>query len=204
MSKQTSIILLATIALAGLSGCASKQSSTMDPAAQAMADMDTYMKSGMPGEMHKKMAEGVGHWTTTSTMWMAPNSPPTVAQGTAVTRMSMDGRFSITEVNTPMGEMGTMNGMSIMGYDNVQQKFVGTWIDNMSSGMMQGVGTPSMGGNRIDWVYTYSCPITNCERTMRETHTHPDKDTLIIESFAKDPRTNEEMKCMRLEAKRKM
>lgn len=205
MSKQSSIVLLATFTLVGLAGCASKQSSsTMDPAAQAMADMETYMKSGMPGEMHKKMAEGVGNWTTTNTMWMDPNSAPTVAQGTATTRMSMDGRFAITEVNCPMGEMGTMNGMSVMGYDNVRQKFVGTWIDNMNSGMMHGVGTPSMGGNRIEWVYTYSCPITNSQRTMREIHTRPDKNTLIIESFANDPRTNVEMKCMRMEAKRKM
>lgn len=205
MSKHAEVVLVGCIALVGLVGCASnKATPAMDPAAQAMADMETYAKSGMPGAMHKKMAEGVGQWTTTNTMWMDPNSPPTVAQGTATTRMTMDGRFAITEIVCPMGEMGTMNGTSIMGFDNVQQKFVGTWFDNMGSGMMHGVGTPSMGGNRIDWVYTYSCPITNSQRTMREIHTHPDKDTLIIESWAKDPRTNVEMKCVRIEAKRKM
>lgn len=201
MSKHAEVVLVGCIALVGLVGCAS---TAMDPVAQAMADMETDAnKSGMPGAMHKKMAEGVGQWTTTNTMWMDPNSPPTVAQGTATTRMTMDGRFAITEIVCPMGEMGTMNGTSIMGFDNVQQKFVGTWFDNMGSGMMHGVGTPSMGGNRIDWVYTYSCPITNSQRTMREIHTHPDKDTLIIESWAKDPRTNVEMKCVRIEAKRK-
>ena len=205
MSQQFSIVVVAGLALVGLTGCSSQHTapkSNLDPAAQAMADMQVYMQSGTPGEMHKKMAEGAGEWTTTSTMMM-PGVPPTVCHGTASTRMTMDGRFAITEVSTPMEGMGTMNGMSIMGYDNVQKKFVGTWIDNMGSGMMQGVGTSTDGGKRIDWVYTYSCPITNCQRTMREVHTHPDKDTLIIESFANDPRTNKEMQCMKMEAKRK-
>lgn len=205
MSKNFSIVLVAGFSLLGIVGCTTQQAapkSTLDPAAQAMADMEVYMKSGMPGEMHRQMAEGVGEWTTTNTMMM-PGVPPMVSHGTASTRMTMDGRFAITEVNAPMEGMGTMLGTSTMGYDNVQKKFVGTWIDNMGSGMMQGVGTPSQGGKRIDWVYTYSCPITNCQRTMREVHTHPDKDTLIIESFANDPRTNKEMQCMRMEAKRK-
>lgn len=197
---------LSLVALITASGCSSQNKapkSNLDPAAQAMADMETYTKSGMPGEMHRKLAEGAGTWTTTNTMWMAPDMPPMTTTGTATTRMSMDGRFAITEVTSSMGEMGTMNGMSIVGYDNVQKKFVSTWIDNMGSGMMQGVGTSTDGGNRIDWVYTYSCPITNCQRTMREVHAHPDKNTFVIESFAKDPRTNVEMKCMRMEAKRK-
>src|SRR5262249_19332154 len=32
-------------------------------------------------------------------------------------------------------------GMSIEGYDNVQQKFVSTWIDNMGTGVMMSTGT---------------------------------------------------------------
>ncbi len=206
-STQLSIVLVAGLAVVGIAGCSTHQTapkSNLDPMAQAMADMEVYMKSGQPGEEHRQMAEGAGTWTTTNTMWMAPGAPPMTTNGTAVTRMTMDGRFAVTEVTSPMGEMGTMQGTSTMGFDNVQKKYVGTWIDNMGSGMMHGVGTPSQGGKRIDWVYTYSCPITNCQRTMREVHTHPDKNTLIIESFAKDPRTNKEMQCMRMEAKRKM
>jgi hypothetical protein len=181
-------------------GCASSSKPVV--AGSPEQDMQIYMQSGMPGEMHKMIAEGAGNWTTTNTMWMAPDAPPMVTKGTAVTKMSMDGRFAVTEVNSPMGEGMSMSGVSTMGFDNVQKKFVGTWIDNMGSGIMQGVGTPSNGGKRIDWVYTYSCPITNSQRTMREVHTRPDKDTLVIESFAKDPRTNKEMQCMRMEAKR--
>lgn len=204
MPKTSQFVFFSCVVLLSVAGCANQKAGpAKDPAAQAMEDMEMYRVSGLPGAMHQKLAEGVGQWTTTNTMWMGPDLPPTVAQGTASTRMSMDGRFSITDVQCPMGEMGTMTGTSIIGYDNIQQKFVGTWIDNMGSGMMQGVGTPSMGGNQIDWVYTYSCPITKSQRTMREIHTHPDKDTLIIESFATDPRTNVEMKCMRMEAKRK-
>jgi hypothetical protein len=185
------------VVLGGCAGGGTKLASTSPE-----QDMQIYMQSGMPGEMHKMMADGVGNWTTTNTMWMAPDAPPMVTKGSAVTKMSMDGRFAVTEVTSPMGEGMSMTGISTMGYDNVQKKFVGTWIDNMGSGIMQGVGTPSQGGKRIEWVYTYSCPITNSQRTMREIHTRPDKDTLIIESFAKDPRTNKEMQCMRMEAKR--
>jgi hypothetical protein len=61
----------------------------------------------------------------------------------------MEGRYFVANFTGEMkmpGEDGKMKnfefkGTSIDGYDNVQQKFVSTWCDNMSTGIMMSNGT---------------------------------------------------------------
>src|SRR5688572_3180198 len=40
------------------------------------ADMQACMAAGTPGEMHKRLAQGVGEWKGKNTMWMGPGSEP--------------------------------------------------------------------------------------------------------------------------------
>ncbi len=183
-----------------IGGCAS--SSKKVAAGSPEQDMQAFMAAGMPGEMHSWMAEHAGTWNCNNKMWMAPNTSAMEMTTVATTRMSMDGRYALTEINGQMPGMGEFNGMSTMGFDNVQQKFVATWIDNHASGIMSGVGTLSPDGKRLDLEYTYSCPINKCSTTMREVHMYPDRNTLIMDSFVKDPRTGVEYKCFHLEGKR--
>ncbi len=85
-----------------------------------------------------------GTWTYTVKMWMAPDAPPMESKGSAVRKPIMEGRYFVANFTGEMkmpGEDGKMKnfefkGMSIEGYDNVQQKFVSTWCDNMGTGIM--------------------------------------------------------------------
>lgn len=116
------------------------------PSAAEMAQM---MELGKPGENHKVLASMAGNWTYALKMWMDPKAPPTESKGTSSRKATMDGRYFIAEhtgkfqMPGPDGKMMDMNftGMAIEGYDNVKKKFVSSWIDNMSTMIMNSEGT---------------------------------------------------------------
>ena len=70
----------------------------------------------------------------------------------------MDGRFTRCEVEGEMPGMGPFNGFGIYGYDNVSQKFVGSWIDNCGTGIMQGTGEMSADGKVMTWNMELASP----------------------------------------------
>ena len=122
---------------------------TAAPAAEDPAMMKQMMELAKPNENHKLLGKLAGNWTDTVKMWMAPGAPPMESKGTAERRAVMDGRYYLTHYNGEMkmpGEDGKMkpfafHGMSIEGYDNVKQKFVSTWLDNMGTGILMSEGT---------------------------------------------------------------
>ncbi len=127
------------------------ESAAASPAGQ-MNDaemMKQMMELAKLNENHKLLAQLAGTWNYEVKMWMAPDAPPMMSKGTAVRKPIMDGRYFILNVTGSMkmpGADGKMKdfefkGMSIEGYDNVQKKFVGTWADNMSTGVMMSTGT---------------------------------------------------------------
>jgi Protein of unknown function (DUF1579) len=111
--------------------------------------MQKMMKLGKPGENHKLLAGMAGNWSYTVKMWMDPTAKPQESKGTATRKAIMDGRFFIAEHSGKFqmpgadGKMKDMNfkGMAIEGYDNVKQKFVVAWIDNMGTMILNSEGT---------------------------------------------------------------
>lgn len=118
------------------------------------ADMQKMMQQMMEfsklNENHKLLASLAGTWTYTVKMWMNPDpkANPTTSKGTAVRKPMMGGRYFVGDFTGKMqmpGADGKMKeaefkGMSIEGYDNVAKKFVSTWADNMSTGIMMSTG----------------------------------------------------------------
>jgi Protein of unknown function (DUF1579) len=102
-------------------------------------------------ENHKLLAGMDGNWNYTIKFWMNPdpNAPPQQSKGTATRKSIMGGRYSVMDVSGKMqmpGEGGKMKdmqfkGMGLEGYDNVKQKFVASWIDNMGTGIQFSEGT---------------------------------------------------------------
>ena len=67
------------------------------PAGWTPADMQAYALAGTPGANQQKLARGVGHWSGTSTMWMAPGMEPMKNPMTSTVSSIMDGRYTKTE-----------------------------------------------------------------------------------------------------------
>jgi hypothetical protein len=89
-----------------------------------------------------------------------------VTHGTAVIKLVMDGRYMLEDFQgTSMGMPFTGHGIN--GYDNQLGKHVGTWIDNLGTGIMTTVGTCDADHKTINFVATGSDPMSKTTRTWR-------------------------------------
>ena len=113
--------------------------------------MKQMMEMGKVNENHKLLASLDGTWNYTIKMWMNgdPSTKPEESKGTAVRKSMMGGRFTVMDVTGKMKMPGPdgkpkdfeFKGQGIDGYDNAKQKFVGSWVDNMGTGVMMSEGT---------------------------------------------------------------
>jgi len=93
-----------------------------------------------PGPEHKVLAMDEGTWDATVEMFMAPGAPPMVSHGTEVNTMGCGGLCLITDFKGDMG--GTpFDGHGTATWDPSKKKYVGTWVDSMSTGITTSEGT---------------------------------------------------------------
>ena len=170
-----SAVLLATLAPAQ-EGHGQPQ---MTPEQQA--EMEAYMKAGMPGAPHKALAESVGTYDLAIKSWHEPGAPPMESTGTAIRTMALDGRVLIEKVKSSMMGM-PFTGQVMMGYDNVSGKYWSTWTDSMSTGLMVSEGTCDA-QDVCSFTGSWNDPITKGPVTMRLTSRWPSPTTQIFEMY---------------------
>ncbi|MEX1097892.1 MAG: DUF1579 domain-containing protein [Planctomycetales bacterium] len=167
------------------------------------ADFQACLLAGTPGKEHEHLAQGVGVWDCKTTMWMAPGTEPMQSGGTMTVTSVMDGRYTKCEIKGEIPGMGPYLASGVYGFDNVSRKFVATFIDNHSTGIMTGTGELSKDGKTLTWKYTYNCPITKKPTVMREIETITGPDTRTLVAFGIDPKSGKEFQMMSVEMTRK-
>jgi hypothetical protein len=153
----------------------------MDPAM-----MDAMMKAGIPGDAHKLLNNMSGSWNTKATFWMMPGADPTSMEGTSENKWVMGGRY--LEQHFAGNFMGMpFEGLGYTGYDNVKKQYWGTWMDNMSTGMMMSTGATADGGKT--WTFTGSMadPMTGKDSKVDEKITVVDADHHTMEMWGPGP-----------------
>ncbi len=155
--------------------------------------MEAWTKAGTPGEAHAFLARMEGEWTATVTMWMDPSGEPTVSEARSKQEMVMDGRFLHEAVKGEfMGQ--PFHGMGVSGYNNVTEKYEGTWVDNMSTAVHQYEGT--MEGDVLVYHGKYMDPVSGEWVKSRSTITMPSDDEIIAAGY--ETRDGVERKVMEL------
>jgi Protein of unknown function (DUF1579) len=173
------------------------------PPGWTSADMQACMVAGTPGEHHAGLARGVGTWAGKTEMWMAPGMPSMKSECESTVKSIMDGRYVQIENKGEMPGMGMFQGMGVNGFDNVSGKFVSTWIDNHSTGIMVGTGELSKDGKVLTWNCTYNCPINKKPAIMRQVETFTSDTTMTLEMFGTDPKSGKEFKMMKIDFTKK-
>jgi hypothetical protein len=211
--KLFSSALVASVCLATVAGAIAVAQQSKDskpgqaevklPPGWTEADMQACVIAGTPGKMHEHLAKQVGTWKGNCTMWMAPGAEPVKSECASKVATIMDGRYTKMEFSGELPGMGPYSGLGISGFDNVSQKFVATWIDNHSTGIMTGTGELSPDGKTLTWNYTYSCPIAKKPVTMRQIDTMTSPTALTLEAFGPDPKSGKEFKMMKIELTKK-
>ncbi len=155
---------------------------------------------------HKLLGSLAGNWNYTVKFWMNgdANSKPQESKGRAVRKPMWNGRFYTLEVGGKMqmpgadGKMKEFNfkGMGLEGYDNAKKKFVGTWIDNMGTGMMMSEGTYDPASKTFTYDGEYE-PMPGMIEKIRETVKVVDKDHHTFEWY--ENRGGTEVKTMEID-----
>jgi hypothetical protein len=155
-----------------------------------MAKWTEYMTPGAP---HRVLDARAGKWTYTMKWWMEPGSTPEESTGTSEAKWTLGGRFLVeTFSGTSMGM--PFEGMATTGYDNMKQKYVSTWMDNMGTGIMMMEGTHNATTKTCTWNGT--CPDVMAGKyvPMRMTDRMTDANHVTTEFFTTDSKTGTEFK----------
>jgi Protein of unknown function (DUF1579) len=165
------------------------------PAADANP-FEAYEKAAEPGPEHKRLEAMAGSWDFTMKFWMEPGKPPTDAKGTAERKMVLGGRFLHEEVKSEMfGKPFT--GVGVTGYDNVQKKYVSTWIDSMSTGISSAVGTADASGKVLTFTREDVDPVSKEKTKGRDVINLDSADKHTMEMYKVLP-DGKEFKVMEL------
>ncbi|MEZ6317375.1 MAG: DUF1579 domain-containing protein [Phycisphaerales bacterium] len=163
------------------------QNAAAQPAAQemspeAMEEMQQWMEVGTPGQPHEWLAKSVGDWDLKGWFKMDPAAPPTEFTGTMSTEPVFDGRYFASQMDCTMMGM-PMQGRALMGYDNIQGKYVSTWIDSMSTAIFFSTGSMSADGTKLIMRGTMTEP--DGTETVTKMVTSWDGDT-YVDTFYND------------------
>jgi hypothetical protein len=174
-----------------------KKAASGPPDEKAM--MEAMQKAGTPGEAHKKLEAIVGTFDTKVKMWMDPSKPPEESTGTSENKWVLGNRYvEMQYQGTFMGQ--PFSGIGYQGYDNVTKKYVGTWMDSASTGVMTSTGT--MAGNVMKTSATVADPMTGKMCKITSKVTVADNDHHTMEMWGPDP-TGKNYKMMVIEYTRK-
>jgi hypothetical protein len=210
MNPRTRRLIVVTTCLAGLAAIAGSfaiAQPAKDKGTTAAATCDeanACILAGIPGAQHEHLKKLLGVWHGKSKMYMGSENP-TPADGTCtwtVTSIFGD-RFVKCDLDAEIPGMGPYKGLGFAGFDNISQKFVATWLDTMSTGIMNGVGELSKDASVLTWNYATNCPVSKKPVTVREVHTFTGPSTMTFDMYTTDPKSGKEYQCMRVEFTRR-
>lgn len=120
-----------------------------DPREYSQAEqMKGWMEACTPNQFHERLGKRVGEWDIEFTMIPGPGMPPMVTRGTAKISWLFQGRWLKEEFKSTLMGM-PFEGFSLMGYSNFKKKYVGTWVDSMSTSLLSFEGNPGKDGKTL-------------------------------------------------------
>ena len=184
MKKLLTLLVMLVLVFAG-NGFSQEQS------AEDQAMMKKWMEYATPGKFHKTLEYFTGHWTAVSKHWMKPGDKAIESKdNTGSARMIMDGRYLVSVSKGSMMGMD-FTGLSITGYDNLNKKFMGYWIDSTGTGFFPYEGQLDETGKIRTDMGTWDDLMTGGKYDVRMVTTIVDDNTYTFEMFMKYPNAPE-------------
>jgi hypothetical protein len=160
------------------------------------------LDAATPGDMHKKLEDMVGTFDADVRMFMDPSKPPEDSKGTSVNTWALGNRFVESKYEGTFMD-NPFNGIGYMGYDNTQKRYVGSWMDTASTGMMWSTCAPDSSGKSMKCKSTSVWdPMTGKASPMEFKSTITDHDHYTMEMFGTGP-NGQKYKMMEISYTRK-
>ncbi len=159
------------------------------------AQMKAWVAYATPSEAHKLMADEVGTWNCDMTFWTEPNGKPQKSTSVAEIKMILGGRYQeAVYKGTMMGQ--PFEGKSTLAYNNASEEYTSTFIDNMGTGMMVGMGKYNQAAKSMEFKGEMVNPVNGEKTPYREVYTIVDPKTRKMEMF--DVKNGSEYKSMEI------
>jgi hypothetical protein len=178
--------LLAAVAIAAMSATAALSAAAQEMPADQQKAMEAYAKVMSPNENHAFLKNFAGEWNTESKAWMQPGAPPTVSQATADAELILGGRFVMTKFHGSMFGQ-PFEGIQILGYDNLQQKYTTFWIDNSSTVFYLMSGARDTSGSVVNQAGMWPDPMSGGTIAVRDVTRVVSPDEYTYELFMTGP-----------------
>jgi hypothetical protein len=143
--KKLETFVVACTVVVGLTGLAGLALAQDKPAAPAGAPQMPPLPK--PGPEHAVFKEGAGTWDAKVESFMVPGAPPAVSKGVETARVFCGGLCLLSDFKGSfvMGPPSTpptpFEGHGTETYDPAKKKYVGSWTDSMSTGLMTSEST---------------------------------------------------------------
>ncbi|MBM4108518.1 MAG: DUF1579 domain-containing protein [Phycisphaerae bacterium] len=140
--------------------------------------MKALMEASMPGKHHKFLEQLVGEWDAEVVMTM-PGGHAQKSTGSMSSAMEFEGRFLRSKYSGSMMDM-PFKGLSLWGYNNIDQRYEAIWIDSMSTGLYTNRGSVDDAGKVFTMHGEHTDAATRKTVKQREVITivSPDKHTM--------------------------
>jgi hypothetical protein len=133
-----------------------------------------------PVKEHEWLNQFVGNWNYDTEIFMEPGKPPMKASGTESVR-SLGGFWIVSDGKGEM--MGKpFNSVLTLGFDPQAKKYVGTWVDSVSSTLWKYEGTVDSAGKILTLETEGPCPMKPGITKFREVTEWKTKDERVFTS----------------------
>ena len=161
-------------------------------------DMDACMQHAKVREQHRMLAPFAGRWHAEVKMWMGPGEPM-VMTGTMTNTLDLGGLFLRHEYtgDPNPGPFPSFEGRGFWGYNTVDRRWEGVWLDNAGSFMQTETGQADASGKV--WTMTSTMTDPGSGRPMHK------RSVITLHSLSKHtmemyftPEGGPEGKCMEI------
>jgi hypothetical protein len=163
--------------------------------------MEAYMKMSTLNENHEHLKNFAGEWEVSTKGWMYPGAELAASQGTSTGELIMGGRFLKMHFKGAMFGQ-PFEGFQIIGYDNLQKKYVTFWIDSTSTAFYMMSGTRDKETNVTKAAGEWPDPMTGGTIKVRDVTELSSKNEFRYRMYMTGP-DGKEFKTVEYIAKRK-
>lgn len=183
-------LTLLALVFAGAASCSSTSGSAAAMDEQAM--MAKMIEYGTTGEAHRVLDQNIGLWKMQMSAFNPDGTPAMSSTATSKVEWIMDGHYVQETVTGDFGGM-PFHGSSLLGFDNIKQRYVGTWIDNWSTGVMTMEGTYDPKTKTLTMISSMPEPMSWSYVEAKTVSTWIDQDHGVAKFYMPGPDGNDYM-----------
>ena len=152
-----------------------------------------------PTEAHDRLKPFLGTFTAEVKMWMGPGDPM-ISTGKMENTLDLGGRFVCQSYQGDPndGPFGEFAGRGYWGYNKVDKRYEGVWIDTASTQIQTDTGDVDATGKVWTMTGTVTCAQTGKPMKKKSIITLTDDNSHTMEMFF-DMGDGNEMKCMEIQ-----